>query len=201
MQQEKSHWRKYLSLSNIISALLLVLIIGMIVNPEWKAGFIKGLMKVGLYQPDIPEEVRQEDLSRHLQVSFKDYRGMSLSLEELKGRVVFLNFWATWCPPCIAEMESIDQLYRQYKNDPSVIFLMVDVDGDMARSQEFMNKRGYELKAWAPAGAIPEELFGGSLPTTIILDRTGAKVMEHIGPADYASSKMQDFIKKLVAMP
>ena len=71
-------------------------------------------------------------------VSFKDKSGNVVQLNDLKGKVVFINFWATWCPPCIHELPSIDQLRQSLKDNKDIVFLMVDVDGDIDKSSAFM---------------------------------------------------------------
>src|SRR5690606_3035773 len=64
-------------------------------------------------------------------VAFKDKDGKTVSLKSLKGKVVFINFWATWCPPCIHEMPSINELKKTFKGNDNIVFLMVDVDNNI----------------------------------------------------------------------
>jgi thiol-disulfide isomerase/thioredoxin len=70
-----------------------------------------GLMKTGLFQPEVSSST-----SKPIQVKdigFRDAKGKTVTLSALKGKVVFINFWATWCPPCMAEMPSINTLYQK----------------------------------------------------------------------------------------
>ncbi|RZK61932.1 MAG: TlpA family protein disulfide reductase, partial [Pedobacter sp.] len=106
-------------------------------------------------------------------------------------------FWASWCPPCIAEMPSIDQLYAKYKGDNQVVFLIVDIDGKIEASMKFMQKRKFEMPVYVPAGATPVDYFSGSIPTTLIFDKTGNIVFKHTGAADYGNTDISDFIDKL----
>jgi thiol-disulfide isomerase/thioredoxin len=192
--------KKYLTVSNAITTVLLVLVIAMFVNPNVKAVFIRGLMKVGLFQPNISAPTSPPNSVNSFETaSFIKADGIEVSLGELRGKVVFLNFWATWCPPCIAEMPSINELHQKLQGNSDVVFLMVDVDGNRERSQAFLNARGYDMPLALSAGKIPPELFSGTLPSTVVLDKNGNIAMRHEGAADYSSDKMTEFINKLIS--
>ena len=199
--ESKGEGRKWLTLSNISTAILAVVVIAMLVNPGIKAGFIRVLMKVGLFQPNIPAEAALPEVGSAAIGAARFYtaEGTEVSLHDLKGKVVFLNFWATWCPPCLAEMPSINELHKHFGSNRDVVFIMVDVDGNSARSEAFLRKNGYDLPLALPSGNIPSELFKGTLPTTVILDKAGNIVMSHEGAADYSSDKTKDFMRRLLA--
>ena len=195
--KKKSGSKKFLSGSNIITGLMVLLLVIVIVNPNAKSLMIRGLMRIGLFQPDIPEAGKQPVAKpAATNVSFQTEHGI-VSLNDLKGKVVFLNFWATWCPPCRAEMPSIDQLYRKFQADSTVVFLAVDADGNAESSKAFMDKYQYSLPLALPSGDIPQELFDGTLPTTVILDKNGNIVMKETGAADYNTREMEAFLLRL----
>lgn len=131
-------------------------------------------------------------------VSFKDEEGKTISLNTLKGKVVFINFWATWCPPCIHEMPSINKLKQSFKGNDEIVFLMVDVDNKMEKSTAFMEKNEYDLPVYVPAGNIPPEYLGSSIPTTVILDKSGAIIARIEGSRDYTSPEMIKMLNELV---
>src|SRR5690606_29413117 len=122
-------------------------------------------------QPDSPAAATP---AADYEVTFMDEDGKKVSLESLKGKVVFINFWATWCPPCIHEMPSINKLKQSFDADDEIIFLMVDVDGKLDKSTAFMEKNEYDLTVYAPESQIPSDFLGRAIPTTVILDKTGA---------------------------
>ena len=74
-------------------------------------------------------------------MQLKDEKGASISLEDLKGKVVFINFWATWCSPCIAEMPTIQSLYENFKNDDEVKFVILEVDGNQEKAKNYFNDK------------------------------------------------------------
>ncbi len=157
---------------------------------------IQGLMEIGLFKPSMERKIPAGsiDLSN---IRFKNAKGNVVNLEELKGKVVFINFWATWCPPCLAEMPSINKLHKTFKNANDVVFLMIDADGDFPKAQTYMTKRTYEMPVYTFASQLPKGLFSGSLPTTIVFDKKGRVSFREEGAANYSNSKFIAFINQL----
>lgn len=189
--------------SNLGFIMTLVFMSIVIFNPDAKALLMRGLMKTGLFAPDIsdletkPVGGQKADRPQVESVSFTSSDGKTIDLANLKGKVVFLNFWATWCPPCIAEMPSINSLYNKLKDNRNVIFIMADADGNLEKSIAFMRKKNFNLAIYVPTGQIPEQLFKGSLPTTVIINKKGEIVFNNEGMADYDSGEMERFLKNL----
>ncbi|CAG5005967.1 Thiol-disulfide oxidoreductase ResA [Dyadobacter sp. CECT 9275] len=189
--------KKWFSVSNIITAVMVVFLAAMVISPEVKAWTIQALMKVGLFQPKIDKQPGEASAEALPNVYFRKGDGKTVDLASLKGKVVFMNFWATWCPPCIAEMPSINALYGKFKDNENVVFLMVDVDGNYQNSDSFMKKHHYDLQVVSPAGEIPPVFMQGAVPTTVILDKEGKMVYRQEGAADYNSPELVDMISKL----
>lgn len=189
--------RNWFSASNIFSLVLIVFTIAMVISPEVKGWTIKSLMKIGLFQPNIDkmQEIQNVPLPN---LSFKDGDGKLVDLASLKGKVVFINFWATWCPPCIAEMPSINALNDRFRDNDHIVFLMVDVDDDLGKSDQFMKKHQYGLNVVTAASEIAPVFMQGAIPTTVILNREGKMVFKQEGAADYNSSELVDMIVGLI---
>jgi thiol-disulfide isomerase/thioredoxin len=197
LEKEKSD-KKLFSWSNISTVLFILFALAMVFSPQVKAKVIQGLMVVGLFQPDLSEdkEIVAPSVSND-EVIFKDETGKEIRLSSLRGKVVFINFWATWCPPCIAEMPSINQMAKQLKSNPKLVVLTVDVDRDLRKSLKFMQKRKFDLPVYTLASAVPSAYLGNSIPTTIVLNKQGKLVFKHEGGADYTNKEFIDFIIKL----
>ena len=196
--------KKYFSFSNIFTGVLLVLVMAMVAFPEVKALFIRGLMQIGLFKPDIPKLPSKGGLQTETDnndLLLYDENGASIDVGTLKGKVVFINFWATWCPPCIAEMPSIAQLYKKFKTDTGVVFLIVEMDGNREKANGFLKSKNIDLPLSYPRAAIPTRLFTGSLPTTVVLDRAGNIVMKEESVADYSGGEFEKFINELKTIP
>lgn len=131
-------------------------------------------------------------------VTFEDGNGQLIALDDLIGNVVFINFWATWCPPCIHEMPSIQALKNEFDDHKDLIFLMVDVDGKHKQAQAFMDKRNFDLPVYIPHSDIPGQLLGSAIPTTIIFDKSGAIAARIEGSRDYTDPAIINGIKHLI---
>ncbi len=187
---------------NVINVIFIGFLLVLIFVPSAKALMIRGLMEIGLFNPGVDQTEKTISTTEIMDLSgikFKDVSGNIVDLGTLKDKVVFLNFWATWCPPCLAEMPSVNKLYNQFKDDKNVVFIMVDADGDFAKSQKYMDRKGYEMPVYQIASHIPEVIFKGSLPTTVVFDKKGRISYSEAGAANYASDKFVEFIKKLKA--
>lgn len=131
-------------------------------------------------------------------IYFNDKNNKVVALEDLKGKVVFINFWATWCPPCIREMPDLNELYLEFKDNPQIEFLFVDVDGNMEKSLKFMDKKGFKLPVYFPSSYIPEDFLSGAIPTTVILDKDGNRVGRIEGMYEYNTDEFKQSLKKLI---
>ena len=184
-----------------IGSIIVVIIFGIIfLSADAKTFVIKGLMKTGLYNAGIPEnkEINESAKMVPAGLAFVDANGKLVNLSDQKGKVVFINFWTTWCPPCRAEMPSINALHQKIKNNDQIVFLMVDADSKLEEAKKFMDNHSYYLPVFAAATDIPNEIFAGSLPTTLILDKQGRIVFQHAGMASYDKPEMLEFINDLL---
>lgn len=181
---------------NITNGLFIAMLMVVLLVPSVKAFVMQGLMEVGLFKPSTNHKKIEiaQDLST---IKFKDAKGNVVSLADLKGKVIFVNFWATWCPPCLAEMPSVNKLYQQFEKDAEVVFIMVDADSNFSKAQAYMDRKKYKLPVYAVASAIPEIMFRGSLPTTIVFDKKGRISYNDEGAANYSNPKFIAFIKQL----
>jgi thiol-disulfide isomerase/thioredoxin len=182
---------------NIFNILLVSFLLALAFVPPAKAFMLQGLMEIGLFKPSsfaLNKHEPPKDLSG---IRFMDNQGKVVDLESLKGKVIFLNFWATWCPPCQAEMPAINKLYNRFKNDPNVVFIMVDADSNLPKAQKFLDKKKYSFPVYQVASNIPEQLYKGSLPTTIVFDEKGRISFNEEGAANYANKKFVSFIEQL----
>lgn len=181
-----------------ISTILLLLFTGVVIlNADARTIMIKGLMSTGLYNANSPASSGKIERSLPAGMTFRSADGKLVNISESKGKVFFINFWATWCPPCRAEMPSINRLYSKVKNKEKVAFIMVDVDNKIASSVKFMKNKSYQLQVYSSESPIPEQIFNGSLPTTLIVDSEGIIVFHHTGMADYDNQEMVNFLNTL----
>jgi thiol-disulfide isomerase/thioredoxin len=182
------------------NVLLLSFVLLMVFVPSAKAFMLRGLMEMGLFKPGTSALTAEQRVAPAADLSgirFKDINGKVVDLGDLKGKVVFLNFWTTWCPPCLAEMPSIQKLYTQFKDDSDFVFLLVDADSKLSEAQQFMQKKKYSMPVYEVASNIPEQLFKGNLPTTIVFDKKGRISFNEEGAANYGHKKFIEFMLQL----
>lgn len=112
-----------------------------------------------------------------LPYTLKDQHNQDISFADFKGKVIFLNFWATWCPPCQAELPEIQKLYEKYKNSQDVAILTVVHPGGREKNQteiiEFLNEKGYNMPVLFDSGELSSYFQVSSLPTTFMIDENG----------------------------
>jgi peroxiredoxin len=121
-----------------------------------------------------------------------------LSLAGFRGRVVLLNFWATWCPPCREEMPSMERLYQRYRERGFTI-LALSVDRNVAAIPGFVD--GFQLTfpiGLDPEGTVAKAYRMRALPTTIVIDRAGHVVAGVAGARDWDSPAAHAVVEALL---
>jgi len=120
-----------------------------------------------------------------------------VTLSQLRGNVVVLNFWATWCPPCVEEMPSLVQMQQRMK-DKGVEVLAISVDADGNAYHKFLKDHGVDLLTVRDADQKSNDLYGTfKFPETYIIDRQGVLRRKFIGAVDWNTPEVVDFLSKL----
>lgn len=125
--------------------------------------------------------VEQEE-APEIDFSVKDLSGAPVSLSSLRGNVVLVNFWATWCSPCKEEMPLLQAYYDQHKADGFVL-VGINVSDDAGDAQEFIDAAGYTFPVWSdPPGKVLIQLRINGLPASLVVDAEGRLVKRWVGP-------------------
>ncbi len=148
-----------------------------------------------------PSENKAENLvqldSKDYEMVFQDLQGNSKDLSKTKNKVLFINFWATWCPPCVAEMPSIQKLYNHYKNNENIEFYIVSNER-ASKVRRFAEAEGYELPFYTNKFKVPAVFESRSIPTTFLVSKSGKIVVSETGAADWSSPKILSIIDRLI---
>ena len=122
-----------------------------------------------------------------------------ISLDKYKGKVVYLDFWASWCGPCLVSLPLLEELRKEFPADRFQI-VAVNVDRDVARARRFLKKRpvGYP-SATDPEGRIPEKFGIETMPTSFLIDQKGVVRHVHAGFRKGDIEGIREKIQKLVA--
>lgn len=141
------------------------------------------IVATGVLQAEVLAE--EERIAANYEMLIKNATGDIHSLEEFKGQNIFMNFWATWCAPCVAEMPDIHNLYVKTKSNTNVRFVMISLDEDFSRAKEFVNEKGYDFPIYSLASPRPSVYRSQSIPTTFIISDEGKIVAQRSGMAKY----------------
>lgn len=161
-------------------------------------GFLqRGILASGLMDPKLEKDKDPAGNNSYPVADFSmnlmNSKGQKIAMEDLRGKVIFLNIWATWCPPCIAEMPGINKLYQDVDKD-KVVFILLSVDQDFQKAVDFNNKKGYDFEIYEVAGGIPQMYLTQSIPTTYVIDAEGNLVLTHMGMGDYDTKDFREFL-------
>lgn len=158
----------------------------------------RGLLATGLITPSLSIDYDDlRDASSEFYFADSDYRIQSLA--QFEGKVVFLNIWASWCPPCIAEMPSIANLYEEYKDRDEFVFLLVSMDEDFADAERFMKSRDMDMPIYHFRNRDRSVYTSDLLPTTYVITPDGKIAMEKAGMAKYDTRAFKEFLEELAA--
>ncbi|HXY51252.1 MAG TPA: TlpA disulfide reductase family protein [Terriglobales bacterium] len=120
-----------------------------------------------------------------------------VTLSHLRGQIVVLNFWATWCPPCVEETPSLLEMQRSMK-DKGVVVLAVSVDVDDAAYHRFLKEHHVDLLTVRDSEQKSNSLYGTfRFPESYVIDRHGVLRRKFIGPVDWNSPDITQFLSRL----
>ena len=131
---------------------------------------------------------------------FFDTGGKELTLNDFKGRLTLVNFWATWCAPCRKEMPSLEVLSNQIGGDTFQVVTIATMRSSEEAVKKFFNDNNIIglPKFRDPKGYLARASGVAALPLTILLDRNGNEISRLIGDADWAQDETIEFIKKAI---
>lgn len=131
--------------------------------------------------------------------SFTSKEGEYISLDDLKGKVVVLDFWATWCPPCVASVPDLRALQKRYANEPSFVLIGISADHDEQAWREFSEKNRMVWPQYLDRDGRITCAFGiHAFPTYIVIDHEGILRYQGIGMGLVGAQNLDDAIRKQV---
>ncbi|MCP4460625.1 MAG: TlpA family protein disulfide reductase [Cytophagales bacterium] len=171
---------------------VMLTVIGILFFTGWYkdvAGFLqRGLLETGLMKPSQLEDTRPASYDFQL----INEAGRTLDFSEFQGKTVFINFWATWCPPCIAEMPDIHDLFEKVGSEVS--FVMISVDQEPEKAINFIDKKGFEFPIYFLKNGLPNTYDTHSIPTTYVISPDGKIVTEQHGLSKYDTERFREFL-------
>lgn len=172
--------------------------IGILFITGWHKNLAAGLqqliLKTGTVQASAQNN--KEQAVAPYNFSLKTINGDNVNFADFKGKTVFLNLWATWCPPCIAEMPDIHKLYQQVASD-KIKFVMISLDKDPQKAIKFIKRKGYTFPVYTTTRALPQAYYSRSIPTTFVISPQGKIVVKHKGMASYNTTRFKQLLAQI----
>lgn len=123
-----------------------------------------------------------------------DVDGHIVNMASLKGKKVFVNLWASWCPPCKAEIPSIEAL-ASAANKENAVFVMLSLDENFEVAKKFAKKENLKVPIYYPAEKLPALFKTDGIPATFIFNEKGEMVMQKNGADDYSTEEYLQLMK------
>lgn len=181
----KKHW------SNLLIAIVIVLLF----IPQTAMPIKVFFSRLISFSPSEISEEKRVQLERY-QWQLVTPEGETANLVSSEEKVILINFWATWCPPCVAEMPSLQNLYNQFGDRVDFYFVSMESPDKL---NSFMNKNGYDFPVYIPKQQVPEAIESYSLPTTYVISKSGKIVVDKTGAANWDSEKTHQLLVRLLA--
>ena len=142
--------------------------------------------------------LRQRVSPRDFSLPLASAPGETVRLSSLKGKVVFLNFWATWCPPCRVEMPSMEALYNKYK-ERGLEILAVNCGESAEEVTSFMRNNNFTFPTVLDSDNRMSNIYGiQGIPTSFLIDREGYIVARLVGSIDWNTSRIHAALECLI---
>jgi thiol-disulfide isomerase/thioredoxin len=154
------------------------------------------IMEIGLMNFDPERNVTRGAFDYNF--SIKDLKGNTLDFNQLKGKVIFLNLWATWCGPCRVEMPSIQNLYNTTDHE-KVAFVMLSLDTreNHHKVVKYVHDKQFSFPVYVPDDLSDQLKNVPSIPTTLIIGKDGKIKSKKVGTANYDTDKFRKFLNDL----
>ena len=178
--------KKHVSVSNI----LFVIVIALALHTPTRVW----LIRLVSFTPSIESSENSKKITNY-NWELEGLNTPSINFEQYKGKVIFLNFWATWCPPCIAELPYIQTFYDDYNDEVAFVFISKD---NWTEINAFFKEHNYNFKAYKAKNILEDLPRISSIPRTFVIDKKGNIRIDKAGSADWNSASFRAEIDDLL---
>ncbi len=193
----KKYWKTKSILSKASDAFFIFFVVAMLF-PQGRLviGGAINRIKAIIVEPSIKDDgklIPENDFNWSLQ----GINGSKTNLSQSKSKVIFINLWATWCPPCVGEMPEIQKLYEYFKDNDNIDFYLITND-ELSKIKSFIERRGYTFPVYHSLSDTPVSFRTRSIPTTFVISKSKKIVVQKTGAANWGGSKMIKIIEDLM---
>lgn len=178
------------------SDIVFLLLIIALIFPTTRTPIIVFIKRATLFGPSVSEKDNFGKLNQNdLQWQLINDQNQTVRLADLNDKPVFINFWATWCAPCLAEMPSIEKLYMDYKDD---VYFVIATYEDRALIDSFLQKQGLNFPVYRYQTKEPKLLQSKTIPATFILNTKAQIIVSEKGTSNWNSKSVRELLNKLI---
>ncbi|MBT0811190.1 TlpA family protein disulfide reductase [Litoribacter ruber] len=185
-------WKKEIKSWGIILIVFAALYFTGLITPI-VGGLQSMMLSTGLIKPKVLLENKENepfDFSGRL----TDMEGNVVNLQDFEGKTIFINLWATWCPPCRAEMPHIAELYKKVSHREDIEFLMIALDDDFQKSKNLIEKKTWSFPVYHASHGLNGALQSQSIPTTLVVSPAGEIVFYQEGMSNFNTREFEEFL-------
>jgi len=188
----KFDWKKELKSWGLILSVFAFLYFTGLITPIM-GGLQSLLLATGIKKPKITL-VNKETQTFDYSGRFVDMEGKPVNLSNYKGKTVFINLWATWCPPCRAEMPHIEDMYQKVKDTENLEFLMIALDKEFQKSKKFIDDKEFTFPVVHASYGLNQTLQSESIPTTLVVNPSGEIIFYQEGMSNFDTEEFRNFL-------
>jgi thiol-disulfide isomerase/thioredoxin len=132
--------------------------------------------------------------------TIRDLTGKEIAFKDFRGKVIFINLWATWCGPCRQEMPSIQELYNGI-DKKNIVFVMLSLDEQnrLEKVKSYVSQMSFSFPVFMTEGQLPNQLNVGTIPTTFVIDKDGYILTKETGMRNYNTAKFKRYLENLAS--
>ncbi|WP_373524334.1 TlpA family protein disulfide reductase [Aquiflexum sp.] len=186
------NWKKEFKSWGIMLAVFAFLYFTGLITPIM-GGVQSLLLATGLKKPKITLIDKEHQVFDY-NGGFVDMQGNMVDLKDFKGKTVFINLWATWCPPCRAEMPHISEMYKKVKDTEDLEFLMIALDKDFEKSKKYIDGKGFTFPVVHASYGLNNSLQSQSIPTTMVVSPNGKIIFYQEGMSNFDTEDFRKFL-------
>jgi thiol-disulfide isomerase/thioredoxin len=190
--KSKSFWSKF---SDIVFILFLLMMLLPVPRKYIMASVNR--LKAMVIQPKLSKRILGTLENQDYEWEIMSMDGKIYHLSDFRGKIVFVNFWATWCGPCLGELPEIEKLYDNFKGIDSFKVLLVSTE-KISVIKDFLKRKGYDFPVYKAMSNIPRALYSNSIPASFLIDKRGNIVMREIGATHWGGEKMRQEVEKML---
>lgn len=185
-------WKKELKSWGLILSVFAFLYFTGLITPIM-GGLQSLLLATGINKPKITLVNKENQIFDYVG-RFVDMEGNPVNLEDYRGKTVFINLWATWCPPCRAEMPHIEDMYVKVKDTENLEFLMIALDKEMGKSKSYIEDKGFTFPVVHASYGLNNTLQSESIPTTLVVNPKGEIIFYQEGMSNFDTEEFRNFL-------